>query len=534
MTGAVPGRLRAGRAGGARARVARRVHAAAGQRALGAAGAGPAGPRRRARAALARVPGAAVVPAPAHARHAAAGPHRARRPGAAAARPARARPPHARSARPTSRSPSRRPPNCSRCTASRSPERLVHALHARTEGWSAGLRLAALSLQGRDDPEAFVAAVRRGRPRGRRLPARRGARPPAAAPADVPAADVDRRARVRWSGRRADRRGERGAETLATLERTNGFVLGVDAHGEWFRYHRLFARLLRTRAEREIAARAAGPARPRGALVRRARARAGRARARGRGRGLGPRRRGRRRALVRSLRTRRRRRRARTRRSCSPPTACARTPSSRRRWPARRSTSATPTRRRSTSRTPTPRPAACPSRAGAGISRRWRSASLATSRLEGDFEGALAAADALLAEAAAHGGGSDEARQALVHALLGQAALWGHRLDRAREELTKAVTLARLNRLDYVSVSALSDLAMSTSCCSGRPATRRTRARRSPLASRRGWATIPQIGVRTPRSRWRRSSTCGRAWRPSTSSARPRRRRRCAIARWTS
>ena len=29
-------------------------------------------------------------------------------------------------------------------------------------------------------------------------------------------------------------------------------MLGVDGHGEWFRYHRLFAKLLRTRAEREL------------------------------------------------------------------------------------------------------------------------------------------------------------------------------------------------------------------------------------------------------------------------------------------
>src|SRR3954463_3312544 len=36
------------------------------------------------------------------------------------------------------------------------PDRLVRALCARTEGWGAGLRLAALSLQGRDDPEHFV------------------------------------------------------------------------------------------------------------------------------------------------------------------------------------------------------------------------------------------------------------------------------------------------------------------------------------------------------------------------------------------
>jgi LuxR family transcriptional regulator, maltose regulon positive regulatory protein len=32
----------------------------------------------------------------------------------------------------------------------------VAAVEARTEGWAVGLQLAALSLQGRADPEAFV------------------------------------------------------------------------------------------------------------------------------------------------------------------------------------------------------------------------------------------------------------------------------------------------------------------------------------------------------------------------------------------
>src|SRR3954452_15000900 len=36
------------------------------------------------------------------------------------------------------------------------PDRLVRALCARTEGWGAGLRLAALSLQGRADPERVI------------------------------------------------------------------------------------------------------------------------------------------------------------------------------------------------------------------------------------------------------------------------------------------------------------------------------------------------------------------------------------------
>ena len=65
----------------------------------------------------------------------------------------------------------------------RAAPRLVRALRARTEGWGAGLRLAALSLQGRDDAGALRRRVRRRRPRDRRLPARRGARPPAAAAA---------------------------------------------------------------------------------------------------------------------------------------------------------------------------------------------------------------------------------------------------------------------------------------------------------------------------------------------------------------
>ena len=53
-------------------------------------------------------------------------------------------------------------------------------------------------------------------------------------------------------------------------------------------------------------------------------------------------------------------------------------------------------------------------------------ARLYRARLEGDFDAALDAADELLAEAAVHGGWSDDARQALVHAQLGRTALWAH------------------------------------------------------------------------------------------------------------
>ena len=145
----------------------------------------------------------------------------------------------------------------------------MRALHVRTEGWSAGLRLAALSLQGREDPEAFVAEFAGDdRVVGDYLLAEVLDRQPARLRAFLLRTSLVERI----CGSLADAlTGEgHGADTLATLERTNGFVLGVDGHREWFRYHRLFARLLRTRAEREIADELPGPARARGALVRRA------------------------------------------------------------------------------------------------------------------------------------------------------------------------------------------------------------------------------------------------------------------------
>jgi LuxR family transcriptional regulator, maltose regulon positive regulatory protein len=42
----------------------------------------------------------------------------------------------------------------------------------------------------------------------------------------------------------------RSAQTLATLERANGFVVPLDQHGEWYRYHHLFGELLRNELER--------------------------------------------------------------------------------------------------------------------------------------------------------------------------------------------------------------------------------------------------------------------------------------------
>src|SRR5262249_35807861 len=131
------------------------------------------------------------------------------------------------------------------------PDRLVRALCARTEGWGAGLRLAALSLQGRDDAERFVSRFA-GDDRAvgdYLLPEVLDRQDPELRAFLLRPAIVDR-----VCGDLADAlRGEgSGADTLAALERTNGFVLGIDQHRVWFRYHRLFAKLLRTRARSEL------------------------------------------------------------------------------------------------------------------------------------------------------------------------------------------------------------------------------------------------------------------------------------------
>src|SRR4051794_18822454 len=130
-------------------------------------------------------------------------------------------------------------------------EELVGALHARTEGWGAGLRLAALSLQGREDPERFVAEFAGDdRVVGDYLLAEvLDRQPPRLRSFLLRTSLVDRVCGALADALTGD---SHGADTLATLERTNGFVLGVDGHREWFRYHRLFAKLLRTRAEREL------------------------------------------------------------------------------------------------------------------------------------------------------------------------------------------------------------------------------------------------------------------------------------------
>jgi LuxR family maltose regulon positive regulatory protein len=126
------------------------------------------------------------------------------------------------------------------------PQQTIAALESRTEGWAAGLQLAALSMQGRNDISGFIKAfsgshrhvlsylvgeVLDQRPKG--------------------TLDFLRQTSI------LDRMcaplceavtGRSGGQTmLETLDRANMFVIPLDDEGVWYRYHHLFAEVLQQR-----------------------------------------------------------------------------------------------------------------------------------------------------------------------------------------------------------------------------------------------------------------------------------------------
>ena len=124
----------------------------------------------------------------------------------------------------------------------------ISQLTARTEGWPAGLYLAALSIQAGGGlaetdlvtgDHKFVAEYLRHELLNR-LPAD-GAR------------FLTHTSILDWmSGELCDSilAANGSAQTLEALGRTNGFVVPLDSHGEWYRYHHLFGELLRNELER--------------------------------------------------------------------------------------------------------------------------------------------------------------------------------------------------------------------------------------------------------------------------------------------
>ena len=124
-------------------------------------------------------------------------------------------------------------------------------LHQRTEGWAAGLRLAVLSLAGHPDPERFVTEFS-GTNRavaeyliGEMLDRQ---------PGEVQDLLLRTCLLDRVNGELADLlTGRPGSERiLLDLEDANAFVVSLDPGRTWFRYHHLFADLLRLELRRTL------------------------------------------------------------------------------------------------------------------------------------------------------------------------------------------------------------------------------------------------------------------------------------------
>jgi LuxR family transcriptional regulator, maltose regulon positive regulatory protein len=124
-------------------------------------------------------------------------------------------------------------------------------LHQRTEGWAAGLRLAVISLAGHPDPERFVAEFSGSeRTVAEYLLAEMLERqPPGVQDLLLRTSLLDR-----VNGELADLlTGRPGSERiLLGLEDANAFVESLDPERTWFRYHHLFADLLRLELRRRL------------------------------------------------------------------------------------------------------------------------------------------------------------------------------------------------------------------------------------------------------------------------------------------
>ena len=127
----------------------------------------------------------------------------------------------------------------------------VALLHQRTEGWAAGLRLAAISLADTCDPERFVAEFSgNDRTVAEYLLAEMLERQPD----DIQQLLLRTSLLDRVNGELADLlTGRPGSERiLLDLEDANAFVVSLDPERTWFRYHHLFGDLLQLELRRTL------------------------------------------------------------------------------------------------------------------------------------------------------------------------------------------------------------------------------------------------------------------------------------------
>jgi ATP/maltotriose-dependent transcriptional regulator MalT len=123
------------------------------------------------------------------------------------------------------------------------PPEAIATLESRTEGWIAGLQLAALSLQGRTDIAEFLAAFSGSH---RYVLDYLSDEALACQPAAVQAFLLHTSILDRLSGPLCDEVTEqKGSQAmLEALERANLFVVALDDERRWYRYHHLFAEVL--------------------------------------------------------------------------------------------------------------------------------------------------------------------------------------------------------------------------------------------------------------------------------------------------
>jgi LuxR family maltose regulon positive regulatory protein len=120
----------------------------------------------------------------------------------------------------------------------------VERLAERTEGWVAGLYLAGLSLRGRPDPHAFLASFHGTH---RHIADYLAAEVLDRQPEEIQTFLLRTSILERLSGPLCDAvlEVEGSAARLGGLERSNLFLVPLDDHREWYRYHHLFVELLR-------------------------------------------------------------------------------------------------------------------------------------------------------------------------------------------------------------------------------------------------------------------------------------------------
>jgi LuxR family maltose regulon positive regulatory protein len=124
----------------------------------------------------------------------------------------------------------------------------IEALEARTEGWIAGLQLAAISLQGRSDAARFIGSFA-GSNRyvlDYLLEEVLQRQPDTVQSFLLRTSILDRLSGPLCDAMLRDATAS-SQETLEYLDRANLFLVSLDDDGRWYRYHHLFADLLRQR-----------------------------------------------------------------------------------------------------------------------------------------------------------------------------------------------------------------------------------------------------------------------------------------------